>query len=68
MPLYEFVCQACQQEQELLVRAEQSPQCEACGSSELQKLLSVPAAHAAKPGPTGPPEGSCGSGCGCFPG
>lgn len=68
MPLYEFVCQDCQSEQELLVRGDESPQCESCGSSSLQKLLSVPAAHASREGGGGPPEGSCGSGCGCFPG
>jgi len=71
MPLYEFVCQKCDCEQELLVRGEEQPQCEACGSEKLARLLSVPAGHTAASGPSssgsGPP-GSCGTGCGCFPG
>ena len=71
MPLYEFVCGECQSEQELLVRAEERPVCENCGSSHLTKLLSAPAAHTmnsgGNPGRNMPP-GNCGSGCGCFPG
>lgn len=68
MPLYEFVCHDCQREQELLIRGQETPQCESCGSESLQKLLSVPAAHAAKTSSTAPPAGPCGSSCGCFPG
>ncbi len=74
MPLYEFVCQQCSREQELLVRDEQLQQCEFCGSTRLTKLLSVPAAHSSEnrvnqrpskqPGQPGP----CSSSCGCFPG
>lgn len=71
MPLFEFVCNKCQHEQELLLRGDQQPRCEACGVSDLTKLLSVPAAHAAT-GQTRPsgelPPGGCGSGCSCFPG
>ncbi len=68
MPLYEFVCQQCEREQELLVRGEETPLCEACGSTRLTKLLSAPAAHSSSSRPESPPAGSCGSGCGCFPG
>jgi len=68
MPLYEFVCQQCSREQELLVRGEEAAACHSCGSTELTKLLSVPAAPAAVGQPESPPPGSCGSGCGCFPG
>ena len=79
MPIYEYVCQACQQEQEQLVRGDSIPHCEACGSENLQKLLSVPATHSISSAQgissakgistdSGPPSGSCGSGCGCFPG
>jgi len=71
MPLYEYVCQKCNREQELLLAvSDQTPHCEACGSDRLTKLLSVPAAHSAARGGTdqGPPTGACGSGCGCFPG
>lgn len=75
MPIYEYVCQQCHQEQEQLVRGDTTIRCEACGSDHLQKLLSVPVAHGhaahrqtADPGSPGPPPGPCGSGCGCFPG
>jgi len=76
MPIYEYICQACQQEQEHLIRSDQTPHCEACGSENLQKLLSMPFAHshareagqAMASGPGKTPSGPCGSGCGCFPG
>jgi len=70
MPIYEYVCQECHQEQEQLVRGNITPRCEVCGSDQLRKLLSVPAAHSPSTdsGNPGPPAGSCGSGCGCFPG
>jgi len=68
MPLYEFVCQKCGREQELLVRGKEVPDCQSCGSIELTKLLSVPAAPTAAGQSELPPQGSCGSGCGCFPG
>jgi len=75
MPLYEFVCQNCSREQELLVRDEQSQRCESCGSTRLTRLLSVPAAHSVGErvgqntslGSNGQP-GPCGSSCGCYPG
>ena len=68
MPLYEYTCQKCHRDFELLVRAEETPECPSCGSRRLQKLLSVPAAHVAGPKlPTCPaaPPGGCGMGqCG----
>ncbi len=70
MPLYEYLCQDCRTEQELLVHGDAEVACESCGSHSLTKLLSVPAAHnAAGPaaGPEAPPPGPCGSACGCFP-
>jgi putative FmdB family regulatory protein len=69
MPLYEFVCRDCLQEQELLVRGDETPVCEACGGVHLAKLLSVPAAHLAgdsAPSP-GRPSGPCGGSCACHP-
>jgi putative FmdB family regulatory protein len=71
MPLYEFVCRDCEQEQELLVRGDETPACQSCGGVRLAKLLSVPAAHlggeaGARPF-AGPAGGGCGSGCGCHP-
>ncbi len=67
MPLYEFVCQKCELEQELLVRGNETPKCEGCGGIRLTKLLSVPAAHSSTGGPSAPRPASCGSCCDCFP-
>jgi putative FmdB family regulatory protein len=71
MPLYEFVCQKCEREQELLVRGEEVPVCESCGSDRLTKLLSAPVAHST--GTSGGsaksfPTGGCGAGCACHGG
>lgn len=69
MPLYEYVCQDCSSEQELLVSGGETPSCPHCGSQRLTKLLSVVAA----PGREGNAELSsrggqpCGSQCGCHP-
>ena len=71
MPLYEFVCQDCNREQELLVRGEEIPACESCGSQQLTKLLSAPVAHSTGPSSAGSqsfPTGGCGSGCACHGG
>jgi putative FmdB family regulatory protein len=68
MPLYDFVCRDCHQEQELLVRGEETPACEACGGSQLTKLLSVPVAHSTSAESNSLrslPSGGCGSGCAC---
>ncbi|NIP84950.1 MAG: zinc ribbon domain-containing protein [Planctomycetales bacterium] len=74
MPLYEYVCEDCRSEFELLVRGSQPPLCPNCGGKRLEKLLSVPAAHTSSgssplplcEGPaSGPPGGPCGmGGCG----
>jgi putative FmdB family regulatory protein len=69
MPLYEYLCQDCQRESELLVHAGRTPECPECGSEKMTKLLSVVAApsreaDAAAPGRA---SGSCGPGCGCHP-
>lgn len=45
MPLYEYTCQSCSQHVELLIRGSESPACPHCGSEELAKQFSVPAAH-----------------------
>lgn len=47
MPLYEYVCESCRDEFELLVRGDESPVCPACGGKKLVQLLSVVAAHTA---------------------
>jgi putative FmdB family regulatory protein len=67
MPLYEYECRGCGHHFEYLTRAEQSPSCPACQGANLQKLLSVFAAHSDSPAksfsnsavPT-EPCGSCG--------
>jgi putative FmdB family regulatory protein len=45
MPIYEYSCDSCSSEFELLVRGSEKPACPDCGSTRLEKLLSVPAAH-----------------------
>ncbi len=46
MPIYEYQCRSCQAEFELLVRSrDQQARCPHCGSTALQWLPSVPAAH-----------------------
>ena len=65
MPLYEYSCQECSSEFELLVRGREQPRCPECESVKLEKLLSVPAAHTVgsrdlptcRPAPAG---GGCG--------
>lgn len=47
MPIYEYACGKCQEEFELLIRASETPRCPMCGSLDLDKQLSVPAAHTA---------------------
>ena len=43
MPIYDFVCVACGHQFEVLVRGTDAPTCVACGSTELERLLSLPA-------------------------
>jgi len=67
MPLYEYCCQNCSKEFELLVRGGESPTCPECGDARLERLLSVPAAHVGSgtlPVRAIPPGGPCGAG-GC---
>ncbi len=65
MPLYEYKCDKCHEQAELLVRGSETPKCPACGSVKLTKLLSVPAAHSHGSGGELPmcqpmPSGGCG--------
>lgn len=64
MPLYEYRCEACGHEMELLVaRMGEDPgeACEKCGKKSLKRKLSTFAAHSASPA-AGPPKGEkCGS-------
>jgi putative FmdB family regulatory protein len=70
MPLYEYRCKPCKQDFELLIRSGDQPVCPSCGSRELDKQWSLPAAPSIAGGrlpthdaaPTcGRPQ--CGSGC-----
>jgi putative FmdB family regulatory protein len=45
MPLYEYACKGCEKQFELLVRASETPECPSCHSTELERRLSVFAAH-----------------------
>jgi putative FmdB family regulatory protein len=44
MPLFDFECPACDKSVEILVRANETPECPECGSVKLTRLLSAPAA------------------------
>jgi putative FmdB family regulatory protein len=70
MPLYEYICQDCDEQSELLVSPNQPPACPKCGGTKLSKLLSIiaaPSREAGASGRTDVPPGPCGSSCGCFP-
>ena len=67
MPIYEYQCDECRAAFELLIRGAETPACPECGGHELEKLLSVPAAHTASASqlPTCEGPGPCGMGpCG----
>lgn len=41
MPLYEYRCDECSQESELLIRSSQKPCCPKCNSGRMQRVLST---------------------------
>jgi putative FmdB family regulatory protein len=45
MPIFEYACKSCGREFETLVRTGDTPTCPACASTELERLLSLPAVH-----------------------
>lgn len=68
MPLFEYTCDSCQSEFELLVRGSEKPACPSCDSKKLTKQLSVPAAHMGGSSelpvcstPSQMPSGGCGA-------
>lgn len=75
MPLYEYHCNSCNADVELLVRSTaEIPECSECGSQKLEKLLSVAAApnmaggslpvhNTAPPAQGGCGRSQCASGC-----
>ena len=65
MPIYEYQCETCSSEFELLVLGSDQPVCPQCSGSQLHKLMSAPSAHSSgesalpireKPSP----QGGCG--------
>jgi putative FmdB family regulatory protein len=61
MPLYEYTCRACEHAFEVLVRNAEPPTCPACHSGDLERRLSVFAAHAGgAPRTEVAPCGTCG--------
>ncbi|PQO26107.1 zinc ribbon domain-containing protein [Blastopirellula marina] len=65
MPLFEYTCEACQSQFELLVRGSEKPKCPECGSAKLEKAWSVPAAHTGGKSNQLPVCGPMPSGGGC---
>ena len=69
MPLFEFICQSCEAEFELLVGVRETPVCPACQSRKLDKLMSaasgrvtgnaLPMASDCPPPEAGPCSPSC---------
>jgi putative FmdB family regulatory protein len=53
MPIYEFHCEGCEKDSEVLVRSSewQGTKCPHCGSEKLEKKLSVFASGGAAPDP-----------------
>jgi len=65
MPLFEYECRGCGHHFEYLTRQGQSPACPSCRGEDLQKLLSVFAAHSDGPAKSfstlpSAPCGTCG--------
>lgn len=69
MPIFEFVCEDCEKQMELLVGRNEIPSCSHCGSQQLEKLISVSAGRVGGPSlplasACPPPEaGPCSPGC-----
>jgi putative FmdB family regulatory protein len=63
MPIFEYGCRKCGHEFETLVRNGTAPDCPGCGSTELEKKLSVPAKPGASAQAAPAAMGPCGS-CG----
>jgi putative FmdB family regulatory protein len=45
MPIYDYECKSCGQSFEAFIRGAIKPMCEACGSGDVEKMLSLPAVH-----------------------
>ncbi len=65
MPLFEYACRSCGTNFEFLTRADRTPECPSCASTELEKQLSVFAVNAGESrssfaAPSAGPCGACG--------
>lgn len=56
MPIYEYVCTACEQEFEEVILGSEQPICPACGSTETTKLMSRGVFRTGGPIVTGSPS------------
>jgi putative FmdB family regulatory protein len=69
MPIYEFHCEKCGKDSEILTRSSdwKDAKCPQCGSTKLEKKFSVFASAnaGAASGLPSKSGGGCGSGCGC---
>lgn len=68
MPLYDFLCSACEKTSEILMTStDDAPVCQFCGSKNLEKLLSAHAGISGirKNSMPGPQDTAC---CGSSPG
>jgi putative FmdB family regulatory protein len=68
MPIYEFHCEKCGKDSEILVRSSdwKGTKCPECGSMKIEKKFSVFASAGAEGAPMPKKRGGgCGSGCGC---
>jgi len=63
MPLYEYSCKQCDRQFEALVRSGEAPECPSCHGHDLERRLSVFAAHTAGAAPKSFSPGPCGT-CG----
>jgi putative FmdB family regulatory protein len=65
MPLFEYACRSCDHQFESLVRRGDTPECPSCHGTELERRLSVFAAHSSSgsAAATPTPAGACGA-CG----
>ena len=64
MPIYDFTCQECGEQSEVLVRGESQPECPRCGSERMTRLLPLvasPSRDANAAGGDCPSGGSCGA-------
>lgn len=69
MPIYEFHCEKCERDSEILIRSSDwnGAKCPHCGSTKLEKKFSTFASKS-EGAPAAPKRGGgggCGSGCGC---